>query len=95
MSWPNVNTDAGTVWVNNGALTVLGSEGNDQISVTADSNRGNFLITVNGNEYQFSQTGISHVNVLGQSGEDSISVQLGSENDTAIRCRFPNRLSGQ
>jgi len=79
----NVNTDAGTVWVNNGALTVLGSEGNDQISVTADSNRGNFLITVNGNEYQFSQTGISHVNVLGKSGEDSISVQLGSENDTA------------
>ena len=79
----NANTNPGIVWVNNGALTVLGSDGDDNISVTADSNQGNFLITVNGNDYQFSQTGISHVNVLGQSGNDSISVQLGSENDTA------------
>ena len=79
----NANTNPGFAWVSNGALTVLGSDGDDNISVTADSNQGNFLITVNGNDYLFSQTGISHVNVLGQDGEDSISVQLGSENDTA------------
>ena len=79
----NANTNPGIVWVNNGTLTVVGSDGDDDISVTADSNQGNFLITVNGNDYQYSQTGISHVNVLGQNGDDSISVQLGSENDTA------------
>lgn len=79
----NSNTDPGVVWVDNGILSVLGSQGNDNISVTANSDTANFVVNVNGTNYSYSQSDVSYINVIGRGGDDSISVTLGSENDTA------------
>ena len=61
---------------------MLAGDGDDQISVTVDSDQSSFLINVNGTEYRYSQSEVDYINVLGRGGDDSITVDLGTENDT-------------
>ncbi|MFT7630527.1 MAG: subtilisin family serine protease [Mariniblastus sp.] len=61
-----------------GNLFVHGTDKSDSISV--DASHG-FDIEVNGVHFQFAQSEIQHITVIGHAGNDSIELQLGSEND--------------
>ena len=66
------------VSLENGELTVFGTEGSDRISIDA---RGNFDLTVNLVDYQFDLDAIQQVAIDGQSGLDRVRVNLGDTDD--------------
>ena len=66
------------VSLENGALTVFGTEGSDEINIDAGRN---IDLTVNSIDYQFSFDAVQQVAIDGQSGLDQVSVNLGGTND--------------
>ena len=68
------------VSLNAGQLTVNGTNQSDSIHV--DASHG-ISVDVNGVGYQFSQSQVQNVTVLGRDGDDSFNLQLGSQDDLA------------
>ena len=68
------------VSLEDGRLIIHGTNRNDSISVSAGDN---FSVNVNGLDYEFDHSAVNLVHVFGHKGNDSVSVELGAENDTA------------
>ncbi len=66
------------VSLESGVLSVNGTNQNDNIFVDASNG---ISVQVNGLDYQFEESYVQKVNVHGLQGQDSINVQLGSEDD--------------
>ncbi len=67
------------VSLKDGLLTIHGTNHHDSITVQAGDG---FNVNVNGIAYQFADSEVFNVTVLGHHGKDSIDVQLGDEHDT-------------
>ena len=69
---------ANLVSVDNGVLTLHGTNSDDSISVDT---RGGIEASVNGIEYQWARSTVDQVVVRGHEGSDTIDLQLGGEDD--------------
>ena len=66
------------VSLDDGDLTVNGTDADDLISVSADDG---FFVAVNGVEYSFSNSEVSNITVVGHQGNDAVELTLGADND--------------